>query len=458
MDALIISRWQFAITTVYHFFFVPLTLGLSVLLAIMETAYVRTGNPAYKRMVQFWGKLFLINFAMGVVTGLVQEFQFGMNWAEYSRFVGDIFGAPLAIETLLAFFMESVFLGVWIFGWEKLSPKLHAATMWLVALGSNLSAVWILIASSFMHEPRGYILRNGRLEMQDFWAVVLNPHAGLQLAHVFFAAVCTAAFFVLGISAYHLVRKNAEQEVWQRSFRFASIYGLIGLGLVLAVGHAQGQHMVKTQPMKMAAAEALWETENPAGLSLFSLIDEAGGRNTFEIKLPYALSFLAYNRFEGEVKGIHELQAQFEKDHGAGDYVPSVRLCYWSFRLMIGAGLAMGLLALVAVYFSFRRSVPFERLFLALLPPAIALPYLANSTGWILTEMGRQPWIVYGLMKTSQGGSPAVSAGEALFALIAFTVLYGSLMVVDIYLLRKFAITGPPVAAAGGKEGRPSWT
>ncbi|HBA85312.1 MAG TPA: cytochrome ubiquinol oxidase subunit I [Verrucomicrobia bacterium] len=442
MNAMIFSRWQFGITTVYHFFFAPLTIGLGILLAIMETRYLLTGDDTYKRMTKFWGKLFLINFVMGVVTGLVQEFQFGLNWSEYSRYVGDIFGAPLAIETLAAFFLESVFLGAWIFGWDKLSPRVHAACIWLVALGSILSAVWILIANSFMHEPVGYIARNNRLEMTSFSEIVFNPHAGLQILHVVFAAMVTAAFFVLGISAYHRLRNNPDVGFWQKSFRLAALYAVVGIVLTIGIGHPQGQYMVRHQPMKMAAAEAQWTSEDPAALSLFSLIDEKEGRNTFSIQIPYMLSLLAYNRPSGEVKGIHELQAEFEKEHGPGDYVPPVHICFWSFRLMVGAGMAMLLLAMLAAYYTFKKSIPLERWFLTLLIPCIALPYLANSTGWLLTEMGRQPWIVYGLMKTSEAASKAVSSGEALFSLIAFTLLYGVLMAVDFYLLRKFAVAG----------------
>ena len=292
MDALLLARWQFAIVTVYHFFFVPLTLGLSIFVAILETMYVRTGKDVYLRMTKYWGKLFLINFAIGVATGIVQEFQFGMNWSEYSRYVGDIFGAPLAIEALLAFFMESTFLGIWIFGWDKISKKLHAVTIWLVAIGSNLSALWILIANSFMQEPVGFKLAKDaagnviRAEMTDFWALVFNPHVWLQFPHVVTGAVTTAGFFVIGISAYHILKKSKDQEAYQQSMKLASIYGLIGIILVSLIGHSQMQHMLKTQPMKVAAAEALWNTENPASLSLFTWADEEKREDIFAIHVP----------------------------------------------------------------------------------------------------------------------------------------------------------------------------
>jgi cytochrome d ubiquinol oxidase subunit I len=294
MDPLILARLQFAITTVYHFFFVPLTLGLSVLVAIMETIYVRTGQEVYKDMAKFWGKLFLINFAMGVVTGIVQEFQFGMNWSQYSRFVGDIFGAPLAIEALLAFFLESTFLGIWIFGWDKLSKGMHAVAIWLVAIGSNISALWILIANSFMQEPVGYVLRNGRAEMNDFFALLLNPNVLVQFPHTVFAGFTTGAFFVLGISAYHLLRKQ-HVDFFRRSFQIAAIIGTISIVLVILDGHSQAQHMVETQPMKMAAAEALWNSQDPASFSLLTIGDLSQRRDVFAIRIPDMLSLLAYN-------------------------------------------------------------------------------------------------------------------------------------------------------------------
>jgi len=441
IETLAVARWQFAATTVYHFFFVPLTLGLSILVAIMETAYVRTGDETYKRMTQFWGKLFLINFAMGVVTGIVQEFQFGMNWSEYARFVGDIFGAPLAIEALMAFFLESTFLGIWIFGWDKLSKGLHAAVIWLVAVGSNLSALWILIANSFMQEPVGYVLRNGRAEMADFFALLTNPHVWVQFPHVLTAGMTTAGFFVLGISAYHLLKKNQDQEVepFRRSLRIATVYALIGAVLVILVGHSQTQHMVEVQPMKIAAAEALWESENPASFSLLTIGNEPERRDVVAFRIPGALSFLAYNRFGGEVKGIKHLQAEYEQRYGPGNYVPPVAISYWTFRLMIGAGFLMLSLALFGLYLILSEKYGRQRLYLRLLIWAIALPYIANSSGWLFTEIARQPWIVFGLQKTADAVSPNVSGGMVFLSFIGFTLLYGALMVADIYLLAKYA-------------------
>jgi len=442
MDVLTLSRLQFAVTTVYHFFFVPLTLGLSIFVAILETVYVKTGKEEYKKMAKFWGKLFVINFAMGVVTGIVQEFQFGMNWSEYSRFVGDVFGAPLAIEALLAFFLESTFLGVWIFGWERLSKKVHVFAMWMVAIGTNISALWILIANSFMQQPVGYVIRNGRAEMTDFFALITNGHVWVQFPHVFFAGISTAAFFVIGISAYHIWKKTKDAEIFKRSFKYGTVYGLIGTVLVILVGHNQAQYMVRIQPMKMAAAEALWNSENPAAMSLFTIGDEKNRKDVFAIRVPALLSFLAYNRFSGEVKGINDLQREYEAKYGAGDYVPPVAISYWTFRLMVGAGFLMLILAVYSLYRILKERFDFSPRFAKILLWGIGLPYLANSTGWIFTEVGRQPWVVFGVMQTKDAVSPSVSTGEVLFSLIVFTLIYGILMAADIYLLKKIAVAG----------------
>ena len=479
MNGLALARWQFAITTVYHFFFVP------ILVAIMETRYVMTGDETWKRMTKFWGKLFIINFALGLVTGIVQEFQFGMNWSEYSRFVGDIFGAPLAIEALLAFFMESTFLGLWIFGWEKLSKRVHLATIWLVAIGANLSALWILIANSWMQEPVGYVVRNGRAEMVDFGALVTNPHVWVQWPHVFFAGLTTAGFFMLGISAYRLLRPRlqpaaapskgakpkpqartgnpksaipyalSETAFFARSFRVAAVAAIVGAVMVALVGHSQAQHMVQAQPMKMAAAEALWDTQSPASMSLFTIGNMAERKDVFAIRIPDMLSILACNNTSCAVQGINDLQAEYEAKYGPGDYVPFVVLIYWSFRVMVGAGGLMILLAGYALFRVLRDRVNTPKWFLRVLPFAIILPYLANSSGWLMTEMGRQPWIVFGLMKTADGVSLVVAGGTVLASLIIFTLLYGVLMVADIYLLAKYARADTAEVAA---DVVPSWT
>lgn len=442
MDELLLARWQFGVTTVYHFLFVPLTLGLSVLVAWMEFKFVRTGNELYKRMAKFWGKLFLINFAMGVVTGIVQEFQFGMNWSNYSRFVGDIFGAPLAVEALAAFFIESTFIGLWVFGWERLSPKLHLATICLVAFATNLSAFWILVANSFMQAPVGYVLRNGRAEMTDFFALIGNPHVWYQFPHTVLSGFTTAAFFVMGISAYHLLRKK-NLDFFHRSFRLGVIFGILSLFLSMGIGHLQGQYLNEAQPMKMAAAEALWESADPAPFSVVALIDEERQTNTAEIAVPKLLSFLTYNAFTGEVQGMKELQAAYEAQYGPGNYIPPVTPVFWSFRLMVGAGGIMFLLALYGLYALKKGKLENRSRYLKIMLWAIPLPYIANTAGWLMTEIGRQPWIVQGLQRVEEAVSPTVSGGEILATLLGFTLLYGVLAAADIYLLRNSAQAGP---------------
>lgn len=458
MDPILLARLQFAVTTVYHFFFVPLTLGLSIIVAIMETFYVRTGREVYKQMTKFWGKLFLINFAMGVVTGIVQEFQFGMNWSTYSRFVGDIFGAPLAVEALLAFFLESTFLGIWIFGWDKLSKGIHAAAIWLVAIGSNISALWILIANSFMQQPVGYVLQNGRAEMMDFFALILNPNVWVQFPHVISSGLTTAAFVVMGISAYHLLRrKNVDHFL--RSFQIGAIIGTLAVIMIVFNGHAQAQHMVQTQPMKMAAAEALWNSEDPASFSLLTIGDLSQRRDVFAIRLPRLLSLLAYNQLNGEVKGIFNLQAEYVLKYGPGNYIPPVAITYWSFRAMVGAGFAMLALAVYALFLIMGEMVLNHRRTLSILTFAMFLPYLANTAGWLMTELGRAPWIVFGLMKIENAASPTVAAGMVLTSLIVFTLVYAILMVADIYLLSKYARAGIAVETGElpGEEQAPSF-
>ena len=445
-----LSRLQFALTTVYHFFFVPLTLGLVWIVAILETMYVRSGNETYKKLTQFWGKLFLINFAMGVVTGIVMEFQFGMNWAGYANFIGDIFGAPLAIEALLAFFLESTFLGLWIFGWDKLSKKLHATVIWLVALGSSLSALWILIANAFMQHPVGYVLNNGRAEMVDFGALVFNYKAWIMFEHTLAAGLTTAAFFVLGISAYHIARKQ-NVEFFKHSFNLAAIVGTIAIVLVILGGHEQGLWLLNNQPMKAASAEALWDTEDPASFSLLTIGDLSGKREVWQIRIPDVLSFLYYNQFSGKVTGINDLQKEYQAKYGPGDYVPLVVFTYWGFRLMVAAGFIMLALAGYALYHVMRNKVGPGIRWVWVFPIAIALPYIANTSGWVLTELGRQPFIVYGLLKTQDAMSPGLTTGMVLFSLIGFAVIYVALMGTDIFLLAKAAKAGPSAAESALK-------
>jgi cytochrome d ubiquinol oxidase subunit I len=454
MLPVILSRMQFALTTVYHFFFVPLTLGLGWFVVILETIYARSGNETYKRLTKFWGKLFLINFAMGVVTGIVLEFQFGMNWSTYARFVGDIFGAPLAVEALLAFFLESTFLGLWVFGWELLSKGLHAAVMWLVAIGSTLSALWILIANAFMQHPVGYVLNNGRAEMVDFGALVFNPKAWVMFEHTVTAGLATAAFFILGISAYHLLRRH-EPDFFKRSFKLAAVVGIIAVALVIIGGHEQGLWLLQNQPMKAASTEALWTTEDPASFSLLTIGDLTGRHEVWSIRLPRVLSLLYYNRLEGEVPGIDDLQMEYQAQYGAGNYVPLVIFTYWGFRLMVTAGFAMLALAAYALYFTMRDRVSPKIRWLWIFVAAIALPYIANTSGWVLTEMGRQPFIVYGLLKTDDAVSPNLTPGMILFTLIGFAAVYAALMGADVYLLTKYAKAGPTVAESESEAPAP---
>jgi cytochrome bd ubiquinol oxidase subunit I len=442
MGDVLLARWQFGITSVYHFLFVPLTLGLSVLIAVMETLYVKTGNELYKKMTKFWGKLFLINFALGVVTGLVQEFQFGMNWSEYSRFMGDIFGVPLALEALTAFYLESVFIGLWLFGWDRVSAKVHLAFIWLVAFASNLSALWILVANSFMQAPVGYVLRNGRAEMTDFLAVLTNPYVLGQYPHTLMGGLTTAGIFIMSISAYHLLRKN-QPDFFRTSFRIGLICTLGAMLLVMGTGHLQAQQVAKSQPMKLAVMESLWETAKPAPYLLFASIDQEKQKNTMEIGVPGALSLLVYGRLDGEIKGIKELQTQYVQKYGQGNYIPDIFPVFWSYRVMIAAGLWMLLLSLYLCYLF--RTNRLETTPWALRAALWSLPgpYLANSAGWTVTEMGRQPWIVFGLQRVEQAVSPTVTSGEVWTSLIGFTLLYGVLAVVGVHLLTKFARMGP---------------
>ncbi len=442
MDPLILARTQFAVTTIYHFFFVPITLGLTLYIVILETIYVKTGDEKYKKMTKFWGKLFLINFAIGVVTGIVQEFQFGMNWSEYSRFMGDIFGVPLAIEALLAFFLESTFIGLWVFGWDKLSKKLHLFTIWMVAIGSNLSAFWILVANSFMQQPVGYQIANNRAEMIDFMALLTNGHLWVQFPHVFLAGVTTAAFFIIGISSWHFLKKSKHQEMYQASFKIAAIYGSIGILLLLLQGHYQGQYMAKIQPMKMAAAEALWDTEDPAAFSLFTIGDEKKLEDVFAIKIPGVLSFMTHNSFEGPVEGINDLQKEYVEKYGPGDYVPPVAISYWSFRIMVGAGTLMLAIIFFALLKSIKGDYNYKPFLLRVLFWSLFLPHIASTAGWVFTEMARQPWVVFGLIQTKDAVSNTVPAGNVLFSLIAYTAIYSILLLVTVFLWKKYAKAG----------------
>lgn len=439
MDVLALSRLQFAVATCFHFLFVPLTLGLSMLVAIMETLYVRTGDEDYKRMTKFWGKLFLINFAVGIVTGITLEFQFGTNWARYSAYVGDIFGSLLAIEATAAFFLESTFIAVWHFGWDKLSKKAHLTTIWLVAIASNLSAFWILVANAWMQHPVGFVLRNGRAELSNFFAVITQRFAILEFVHTLGGAYLTAGFFVLGISAWHLVRSR-ETAFFKKSFRIAAAWTLIFAFFEIAQGHMNAEILHTAQPTKLAAMEAHWETGRHVPMNLIAWPDAAHERNAVQaLAVPSGLSLLATYSANGEVKGL--------KDYPAAER-PPVLPVFLSFRAMVGLAflfLAVGLWAFLK-----RHRITEQHRFLRILPWLIPLPYLGNELGWTLAELGRQPWIVYGLMKTSDAVSP-IAASQVGVSLVAFFLVYALLGAVDFYLLFTFARKGPDAAPAAAK-------
>lgn len=459
MSAETLARWQFGITTVYHFFFVPITIALSLLVAVMQTIWVRSGNEKFLRLTKFFGKLFLINFAMGVVTGIVQEFQFGMNWSGYARYVGDIFGAPLAVEALLAFFMESTFLGIWIFGEGKVPEKVHLAAIWLAALGSNLSAVWILIANGFMQAPpaAAYVLNeaNGRLELVNFFALIGNPKAWIFIWHTLADGLAMAAFLILAVSAYHLVRKQ-NLDFFKRSFQIGAVMGLVASTLVFLGGHTMGQYMKEVQPMKLAALEAMWETEQPASFSLLTIGDLTGKQEVWSIRIPYVMSFLACNNFSCEVQGVNDLQAEYQAKYGPGDYVPLMVVTYWTFRIMMSFGLIMMAASAWFLYNTRRKDYENSK-WMKLVPfGALLLPYLANASGWILTEMGRQPWIVYGLLKVQDAVSPNLTVVDLWISLVGYTVLYGSLAVAMVYLMKKYAIAGPDAAMHESVDAAPA--
>ncbi|WP_275557782.1 cytochrome ubiquinol oxidase subunit I [Streptomyces sp. 5-6(2022)] len=481
-----LARWQFGITTVYHFLFVPLTISLAAITAGLETAWVRTGKEKYFHATKFWGKLFLINIAMGVVTGIVQEFQFGMNWSDYSRFVGDVFGAPLAMEALLAFFFESTFIGLWIFGWDKLPKKIHCACIWIVSLGTILSSYFILAANSWMQHPTGYTIdkATGKAQLTDIWAVLTQNTTLVVVFHTLTAAFLTGAAFIIGISSFHLLRAKRRRERGEelgerRKKQIGAMRASLRVGLVVAViaglstaisGDQLGKVMFEQQPMKMAAAEALWDTQAPAPFSVFAVGDVSKGHNSVELEVPGVLSFLAHSNFTDSVPGINDI-AQREADAYGGqpdDYIPSIFMTFWGFRLMIGFGMTSFVAGLIGLWTTRRKrwlapafrtgedEVP--RLMLTKkreMGPLLStwswrigiltmgFPLIANSFGWIFTEMGRQPWAVYGLMKTADAVSPGVSQAEVLISLGVFTLLYGVLAVIEVRLLTKYAKAGP---------------
>lgn len=444
-DVVGLSRFQFASTSIFHFFFVSLTVGLAFLIAVMETlAYLRKDRAhIYANMTNFFGHLFLINFAVGVVTGIVQEFQFGMNWSEYSRFVGNIFGVPLALEVLMAFFLESTFIAIWWFGKDRLQPWMRLGSIWLVAIGTQVSAFWIVLANGWMHHPVGYTIQNGQALLTDFTAVVFNYKAWLYFAHVQGSAWTVAAFFVLGISAYHLLRKQ-NVEVYSRSLRIALVFAGIGTVFSATSGHREAQVARYDQPMKFAAMEAQWDTSaSPAPWSAVASINQAERRNDFSVEIPYLGSILAYNSLAGRYEGLNQLQEQYQQRYGPGDYIPPVPWVYWNFRIMVGIGMLLLLTAFTGLFLWWRKrdALNDTRWYLRALLFLIPLPWIANFCGWIVTEMGRQPFMVYGLLTVQQGVS-ANTVGEVLVGLIGLWIVYLALIGLDIYLLSVTARAG----------------
>ncbi|MGO8979842.1 MAG: cytochrome ubiquinol oxidase subunit I [Streptosporangiaceae bacterium] len=449
MSTLDLARWQFAFTSINHFLFVPITIGLAFLTALLQTAWYRGRRPEYLRLTRFFGTLLVINVAIGVVTGLVQEFEFGMNWSNYSRLVGNIFGAPLAMEGLAAFFLESTFLGLWLFGWDKLSRRVHLLTIWLVAVGSALSAAFIMAANSWMQHPVGYVLNSRHQpQLNDIWAVLTNPVFVWGYAKVLFASLVTGAAVMLAVSAWQL-RRGGNRDVFTRSARLALIVLVPALLFAMLVGDELGVIEAKYQPMKIAAAEAQWTTCQPCS---FSLIQIGGGNDdqtpTQILAIPHLLSLLATNHWDGKVVGLDPLQSQYSKKYGPGYYVPNVFIQYWSMRVMAYAGVLVFLLGLWGLWLIRRRKLATSRLFLWVAVWAAVLPFLMNTAGWLLTESGRQPWIVQGIMLTKNGISPTVSTTSIVISLVAFILLYGALGTVDLLLMLKYSREQLPPARA----------
>jgi len=448
-----LARIQFATTSLYHFLFVPLTLGLAPLVAVMQTLWYRGRGDHWLRLTRFFGTLMLINFAIGVATGLVQEFQFGMNWSVYSTYVGDVFGAPLAIEGLAAFMLESTFLGLWIFGWDRLPRRVHLATIWLLALGTWLSAFFIIVANSWMQRPVGSHVVDGRAELTDVWALMTNRFGIAAFTHVILVGLTTAAAIVFGVGCWHLVR-GRNRELFRPAVKLALIVGVPISALNLAVGSHLGVVVTDYQPMKIAATEAQWTTCQPCSFSLFQIGGFSSDDETpsFSIQIPRLLSVLATGSLDGQVQGMNELQQQDEATFGPGDYTPPIRTAYWSMRIMAYAGTLVFLVFALGAFLIWRGRLETARWFLWAGVLTIPLPYIAALAGWVLSEVGRQPWIVWGLLKTADANSPSVSTSTIAFSLALFAALYGALAVVDFVLMRRYARLDPPELGGDGDE------
>lgn len=449
-----LARWEFAIVTIFHFFFVPLTIGLGFLVALSQTIAYRRHDKGFEQLTGFFGRLFLINLAVGVVTGIVLEFQFGLNWSAYSVFVGNIFGAPLAIEGLLAFFLESTFIGLWVFGKDRLSPRLHLATIWATSLGTILSAFFILAANAWMQHPVGFRIEHHQAVLTNFWAVLGNSTLWESFAHTVLAAFATGGALVLGISVWRSHRDRGDLEASQtfsRAARLSGAFSLVSVVLTAIAGDAQARLMDSQQPMKMAAAEALYNTQRGASFSLLT-IGNLKDTPIFQIRLPHLLSLIATLSWNGKVLGVNQIQAAQVAAHGKGSYVPVIWLTYWSFRIMAGAGIAMILLGALALYLARRDRLAQHRWFRAAALAGIALPMVANATGWIFTEVGRQPWVVYGVLTTPRGVS-AVGAPDVAASLFGFIAIYAVLGALDALLMVRAARRPLEGGADGPGEG-----
>ncbi|MEK0209565.1 cytochrome ubiquinol oxidase subunit I [Bifidobacterium mongoliense] len=472
MSILGLSRFQFAMTTIFHFFYVPLSIGLALCVAILETMYAVKKHEIYLTMAKFWGKVFLLSFAVGVVTGIIQEFQFGMNWSNYSRFMGDIFGAPLAIEALLAFFLESTFIGVWMFTWDRFKPAVHAVFIWLVCLGSIMSAIWILAANSFMQHPTGFEIskQTGHVKLRSFTDVIGNPQLWRAFPHVIFGAVLTGGMVMLGMSAFGLLRKRTQHSdsdriFFTKSVRFGAVVALVGAVLTIGAGDLQTQFIIDDQPMKFAATEGLYEDSgDPAAWTPVALIDE-GAKTSKGIEIPYMLSLLSYHRLSGGVKGMNtinqELHQQYDGKFGADmNYYVPVNVLFWSFRFMAAVGFGVALVALLALWFTRRNKTTLlrNRWMLWVLGVCTFLPFIGNTGGWLITEMGRYPWIVYGLLTIADGVSPTATVGSLLFTNIVYFLLFLVLGGVMIFYSRRVLLQGPagdglPIEDIDGMDG-----
>ena len=440
-----LARIQFATTSIYHFFFVPLTLGLGPIVAVMQTMWHRTRDERWLRLTHFFGTLFLINFAIGVATGLVQEFQFGMNWSVYSKFVGNIFGAPLAIEGLAAFMLEATFLGLWIFGWNRLSPRVHLATLWIAVAGSWMSAFFILVANSWMQHPVGYKIVDGEAQLTSVWALLSNGFALRAYVHTILAGLIFGSMVMLGICCWQFLR-GKDVDLFRKAAKLALIVAVPVTLLQLVVGNRFGEAVTGAQSMKIAASEAQWNTCQPCGFSLFQIggFTEEDETPAFSITVPRLLSYMATGSFDGEVQGLTQLQAQEQSQYGPGNYMPDVRVIYWSMRVMAFAGVLMFLVAALGAWLYWKQKLERARWFHRTAIVAMAFPYIAATAGWVLTEMGRQPWIVQGLLKTADAHSPSVSSTMLAFSLVVFVGLYLLLLVLDIWLMRRYATLDPP--------------